>query len=176
MPLQGSLSTMSVPELLMWISQYQKTGTLEIRTGGTVETMAFDNGALIFSSSSNPDATLGRLLMDNGLVTEEMHSRARHLRKTKSVAVAKAFLDLQILSEEELLRYLRKKAEKELFDICESAEGEFTFTERTLPQLDLLPLRVDVSRMLLRVTQDRDEKGEYDFDSTGIRLHIPRDV
>ena len=169
MPIQGSLSTMPVPELLMWVSQYQKTGTLEIRTIEGTATMAFDNGALIFSSSSNPQSTLGRMLMDKGVVTEEMHSRARHLRTTKSVAVAKAFLDLEMLSEKELLRYLRKKAEKELFDLCDSIEGDFTFTERLLPNLDLLPLRVDVSRMLLRVTQDRDEKGEYDFDSTGIR-------
>jgi hypothetical protein len=36
MPIQGSLSTMPVPELLMWISQCQKTGTLEIRTSEPV--------------------------------------------------------------------------------------------------------------------------------------------
>ncbi|MGZ8867203.1 MAG: DUF4388 domain-containing protein [Thermoanaerobaculia bacterium] len=176
MPIQGNLATMPVPELLMWISQYQKTGTLEICTSRATETMAFENGELIFSSSSDPDATLGRLLMDNGIVTEDMHSRARDLRKTKSIAVAKALLDLQFLTEEQLLRYLRKKAEKELFDICDAVEGEFKFMERDLPKLDLLPMRVDVSRMLLRVTQDRDEKGEYDFDASGIRLDIPRDV
>jgi len=37
-------------------------------------------------------------------------------------------------------------------------------------RVHLLPLRVDVAKMLLRVTQDKDEKGEYDFDATGIRL------
>ncbi len=68
-----------------------------------------------------------------------------------------------------------QKAEKELFDLFELADGDFTFNESLLPALDLLPLRVDVSKMLLRVTQDRDEKGEYDFDSTGIRLDIPKD-
>jgi hypothetical protein len=30
--------------------------------------------------------------------------------------------------------------------------------------------------MLLRVTQHKDEKGEYDFDSTGIHLEIPTDI
>lgn len=167
---------MPVPELLMWISQYQKTGTLEIRTSRAIETMAFDKGELVFSSSSNPDATLGRILIENGVVTEDMHSRARDLRKTKSIAVAKALLDLKFLTEEQLLRYLRKKAEKELFELCDSVEGEFRFMEHDLPKLDLLPLRVDVSRMLLRVTQDRHEKGEYDFDASGIRLEIPKDV
>jgi len=49
-------------------------------------------------------------------------------------------------------------------------------TDRELPMLDLLPIRVDVSRMLLTVSQHGDEKGEYDFDATGIRLNIPSDI
>ena len=175
MPIQGSLATMPVPELLMWISQYQKSGMLEIRTRLAVETMAFESGELVFSSSTDPNATLGRLLLNNGVVTEEMHDRAGDLRKTKSIGVAKAFVEMQILSEQELVRYLRKKAEKQLFDLCELTEGEFVFTERDLPKLDFLPMRVDVSRMLLRVMQDRDERGEYDFDST-TRLKTQRDI
>ncbi|HEY3053648.1 MAG TPA: DUF4388 domain-containing protein [Thermoanaerobaculia bacterium] len=175
MPIHGDLTTMPVPELLMWISQFQKTGTLEVHANGATETMAFERGALVFSSSSNPERTLGRLLLKHGVVTEEMHKQARQLRKTKAIAVAKALLELNMLTEDQLVRFLRKKAEGELYDLFDSAEGEFNFTERELPKLDLLPLRVDVSKMLLRVTQHRDEKGEYDFDSTGIRLDLPTD-
>src|SRR5713101_3407283 len=100
MPLQGSLATMPMPELLMWISQFQKTGTLEVRTSQVTQTMAFEDGALIFSASSNREFTLGRLLMKCGVVTEDMHRKARELRKTKSVGVAKALLELRMLTEE----------------------------------------------------------------------------
>jgi len=176
MALHGDLGTMPVPELMMWIGQSQKTGTLEIRTDKVVVKMAFEKGDLIFSSSNDPKTTLGRILIQSGVVTEDMHKQARQLRKTKSIAVAKALLELRILTEDQLVRFLGKKAEKELFDLCEQIEGDFTFTERELPELDLLPLRVDVSRMLLRVTQDKDEKGEYDFDATGIRFKINGDI
>jgi Domain of unknown function (DUF4388) len=176
MPIHGSLAAMPIPEILMWISQCQKTGTLEIRTSRSTEKMAFDKGTLVFSSSSNPNATLGQILMRSGIVTEEGHKRARQLRKTKSIAVAKALLELEIVTEPQLLRFMRKKAEKEIFDLFDSPDGEFTFNEQAMPELDLLPLRVDVSKLLLRVTQDKDEKGEYDFDSTGIRLDIPHDI
>jgi hypothetical protein len=90
--------------------------------------------------------------------------------------VAKALLELDIVTEAQLVRFMRKKAERELYDLFDLQEGEFTFTERNMPTLDLLPIRVDVSKMLLRITQDKDEKGEYDMDSTGIRLEIPRDI
>lgn len=176
MPIHGDLRAMPVPELLMWISQSRKTGTLQIRTPDLSQQLAFLEGDLIFSSSSDVNATLGRILIEKGVVTEEMHERARTLREEKSIAVAKALRDLDILSEEDVVRYLRKKAEKELFALFQRQEGEFTFDERQLPELDLLPLRVDVSRMLLRITQQMDETGEYDFDATGIRLDIPTDI
>lgn len=176
MPIHGDLRAMPVPELLMWISQSRKTGTLQIRTPGLSQQLAFLEGDLIFSSSSDVNATLGRILIEKGVVTEEMHAKARSLREKKSIAVAKALRDLDILSEEDVVRYLRKKAEKELFDLFQRHEGEFTFDERELPELDLLPLRVDVSRMLLRITQQMDETGEYDFDTTGVRLDIPTDL
>lgn len=176
MPIHGDLRAMPVPELLMWISQSRKTGTLDVRTPGLNQKLAFLEGDLIFSSSSDVNATLGRILIEKGVVTEEMHERARSMRTEKSVAVAKALRDLEIVSEEDVVRYLRKKAEKELFDLFKRHEGEFTFDERELPDLDLLPLRVEVSRMLLRITQQMDEKGEYDFDASGIRLDIPTDV
>ena len=80
------------------------------------------------------------------------------------------------MTEAQLIRFLRKKAERELYDIFDIQDGEFTFTETNMPSLDLLPMRVDVAKMLLRVTQDKDEKGEYDFDATGIRLDIPTDI
>jgi hypothetical protein len=176
MPIQGDLRAMSVTEILMWISQFQKTGTLEIRTIDWTETMAFEQGSLVFSSSSNPERTLGRLLIKYGIVTEENHKRARELRKTKSIAVAKALLELDIVTEAQLIRFLRKKAERELYDIFDIQDGDFMFTETNMPSLDLLPMRVDVAKMLLRVTQDKDEKGEYDFDATGIRLEIPTDI
>jgi hypothetical protein len=176
MPLRGTLSTMSVPELLMWISQHQKTGTLEIRTGELTQKLAFENGILTFSSSSNRSHTLGRILIERGVVTEAMHKQARDLRKRNSIAVAKALCELQVLTEEDVIRFLRKKAEKELFDLFNCHDGEFSFDEREMPDLDLLPLRVDVSKMLLRITQQMDEKGQYDFDATGIRLEIPTDI
>jgi hypothetical protein len=176
MPIQGDLRAMSVTEILMWISQFQKTGTLEIHTDEWTETMAFERGSLVFSSSSNPERTLGVLLIKYGIVSEENHKRARELRKTKSIAVAKALLELDIVTEQQLIRFLRKKAERELYDIFDVHEGTFLFAEADLPSLDLLPLRVDVAKMLLRVTQDKDEKGEYDFDATGIRLDIPTDI
>src|SRR5260370_29279320 len=143
-------------------AQYRKTGMLEVRTALSTERLAFEEGTLTYSSSSDQKKTLGRLLIEKGMLTEEMHETARGLR-SKNIAVAKALIELEMLSEEDILRFLRKKAERELFDLFESIDGEFRFDEREMPQMQLLPLRCDVSGLLLRLTQRMDEKGSYDF-------------
>src|SRR5687768_5050328 len=156
MPIQGDLNTMPVPELLTWISQSQKTGTLEVRHGESTRKLGFKDGALIYSASSELKDTLGRVLIRKDVLTEEMWNRAREISQERSVGVAKVLCDLGVVTEEQIVRLMRKKAEKELFDLFELREGEFTFDEGALPNLALLPLHVDVSRMLLRVTQQMD--------------------
>lgn len=174
MSVQGSLKTMPVPELLMWISQYQKTGTLEVAAGDHTEKIAFDGGFLIFSSSTDLEKTFGRILISRGMLSEVQHTQARRIREDQRIALAKVLKDLQILPEEEILRMLRKKAEAEIFDLFGSVKGEFRFFDDELPDLDLLPLRVDVTKALLRITQQMDESGDYDFDESGIRLDLPQ--
>ena len=81
--------------------------------------------------------------------------------------------DLNFVSEEDILRLLRKKAESEIFDLFKTTEGEFIFRDQDTPELEGIALRVDVSKALLHVTQQIDEKEEFDFDESGIRLDIP---
>ena len=173
MSIQGSLKTMPVPELLMWISQHEKTGTLEVATGNHLETIAFNGGTLIFSSSTNLARTFGHILISRGLLSEAQHAQARRIREDQRIALAKVLKELQILPEDEIVRMLRKKAEAEIFDLFRSANGEFRFLDDQLPDLDLLPLRVDVAKALLHITQQLDETGDYDYDKSGMRLDIP---
>ncbi len=174
MAIHGDLSTMPVAELLMWISNYKKTGTLVVRTESYDERIVFDQGFLVLSSSSDLKRTFGRLLVARGLLSEADHEQARRIREEEHIALAKVLKELNFLPEDEILRLLRKKAEAEIFDLFKTTGGEFTFRDESLPEMDLLPLRVDVSKALLHVTQQLDEKDEFDFDESGINLDMPQ--
>ena len=174
MSIQGSLKTMPVPELLMWISTYQKTGTLEVAASDDIERIAFDGGFLIYSASTDLEKTFGHILIARGMLSESQHEQARRIREDQRIALAKVLKELNILPEDEIVRMLRKKAEAEIFQLFGSVEGQFRFMDDELPDLDLLPLRVDVAKALLRITQQMDESGDYDYDQSGIRLDIPQ--
>lgn len=174
MKVWGSLRAMPLSEALMWIGQCRKTGTIEIRTRDLQERIAFHEGSLIYSSSSDLQGTFGRLLIRKGVLTEAQHAQARRIRDEQQIAVAKVLRDMHVLSEDKILRFLRKKAESELFQLFRIEDGEFEFVAGSLPTLDLLPLRVDVAEALLHVTQQIDERSHFDFDSSGIHLELPK--
>jgi hypothetical protein len=166
MAVQGSLATMSVPEVLQWIAQGRKTGTLFLSTTKGDLQIAFDGGLLIFSSSPDPEQTLGRLLIRKGVITEAAHEQALQIRRDHSIAVAKVLTELNLVPEREILHHLRMKAEDEIYSIFLCEEGEFRFEPRELPTLELLPLRLDVTKAVVKVCQRLDEGEEFDFDSS----------
>lgn len=169
MGLRGNLKTMPVLELLMWITQFRKSGTLRVTVGETSRELDFNKGSLTFSASSDQKGSLGRILIERGVITEEMHNRALELRAERSIGVAKALSVLGLVPEKEILRYLQRKGEMEIAELFRMTEGEFSFDEGERPELDLIPLRIDLSRL----TQQMYQHGWYKFDASGIRVQIP---
>jgi hypothetical protein len=172
MSIEGSLSTMPVAEILMWVGQHQKTGSLELLSKMWRGRMVFMNGALIYSSSSDPDHTLGRLLIESGLIDEEIYRGAWDVAERDKLPIARVLRDLKLVSEDEIVRMLRKKAEFEIARLL-PVEGMFRFNEEDLPAMDMVPMRLDVSRALLAATQQLDENAEYHIDSSALQLDIP---
>jgi len=161
MPLLGTFETMSVPELLQWIAQNRKTGTLQITTDDGTAIISFVEGELIFSASSDHGPTLSQLLMDSGLLTDEVQKQLDAIRRESGVGLGKALADLNIVREADLHRLMREKVEGEIFCLLQTEEGRFQFVE-DLPDLDVVPMKVDITRTLLRVSQRIDEGADFD--------------
>ena len=66
-PLEGKLDGwgggIDLPELLLAISREGRTGRLEITTADVDRSLFFDEGRIVFASSSSPDDRLGAYLL-----------------------------------------------------------------------------------------------------------------
>jgi len=124
MPLIGTFETMPIPELLQWIGIGRKTGTLQITTDKGLAVLAFQEGELTFSASSDRGQTLSKLLVESGLLTDEMHEQARAVCRETGIGLGKALKDLNVLREDELLNLMRRKVENELLGLLQTDEGQ----------------------------------------------------
>src|SRR4051795_12385241 len=110
MGIVGNLKTMQLEELLQWLSQSKKNGTLEINNGKVEKKIFFKDGRIISSASTNPEEYLGHFLVSHGLINELELTKAIELQEQTHMLLGKILVTTGAIDEKELHRLLRLKA------------------------------------------------------------------
>jgi hypothetical protein len=157
MSVSGNLKTMLPGDLLQWLSLGQKTGTLCVRNKGVEKKIFFRNGRVISSASNDPREYLGQFLMSHGYITEPELMKAMEVQAQSRILLGKILVMIDVITEEDLQRLMRLKAEEEIYDIFLWNEGDFQFVDDELPQMEMIPLQVDVTGLIMEGTRRVDE-------------------
>ena len=169
MGITGNLKTMQLSELLQWLSLGQKTGTLLIDGHGVEKRIYFQNGRINSSSSSDQREYLGHFLVSHGYITEEELKMAMEVQEESNILLGKILVMINAISETDLLRLMRKKAEESIYDVFLWEEGNFEFVDGELPDLKMVPLSLDVTGIIMEGLRRYDEWQR-------IRLRVPDDT
>ncbi len=159
---------MQLSELLQWLSLGQKTGTLLIEGHGVEKRIYFQTGRINSSSSSDQREYLGHFLVSHGYITEEELKMAMEVQEESNILLGKILVMINAISETDLLRLMRKKAEESIFDVFLWEEGNFEFVDGELPDLKMVPLSLDVTGIIMEGLRRFDEWQR-------IRLRVPDD-
>ena len=158
MGIAGNLKTMELAELLQWLSGAQKTGTLVVDNNRVKKQIVFKDGRILSSSSTDPAEHLGSILVSHGFITDAQLGQAVQLQKANKVLLGKILVTLGAVSEPDLLRMLRSKAEETVFDTFTWPEGDFKFLDGELPAPEsIVPISLDVQAIVLEGMQRLDE-------------------
>ncbi len=159
MALSGNLKTMLPGDLLQWLSLGQKTGTLVISNKRVEKKIFFRHGRVISSASNDPREYLGQFLMSHGFLSEPELKKAMEVQQHSGILLGKILVMIDVISEEDLQRLMRRKAEEEIYDIFLWTDGDFYFVDDELPQMEMIPLQVDVTGIIMEGTRRVDEWG-----------------
>ena len=157
MGISGNLKTMELSELLQWLSQGQKTGTLVIDSGLVAKRIFFRNGRVISSASTDPKEHLGHFLVSHGYIDERQLSTAIARQEQEKSLLGRVLVGMGALTEEQLEHMLRLKAEEGIYGLWSWPEGEFHFRDDDLPGYDMVPISLDVTGIVLEATRRLDE-------------------
>ncbi|HYB53845.1 MAG TPA: DUF4388 domain-containing protein [Thermoanaerobaculia bacterium] len=157
MGISGNLNTMQLSELLQWLSLGQKTGTLLIEGHGVEKRVYFQNGRINSSSSSDQREYLGHFLVSHGYITEEELKMAMEVQEESNILLGKILVMINAISETDLLRLMRKKAEESIYDVFLWEAGNFEFVDGELPELKMVPLSLDVTGIIMEGLRRYDE-------------------
>ncbi len=157
MGIVGNLRTMQLEELLQWLSQSKKSGTLEINSGKVEKRIYFKDGRILSSSSSKPEEYLGHFLVSHGLISEIELSKAIELQEKTRTLLGKILVTTGALRENDLHRMLRLKAEESIYDVFAWTEADFRFLDDVLPESAMVPMSLDVTAIVMEGVQRVDE-------------------
>lgn len=166
MSITGNLKTMQLAELLQWLSQSNKTGTLVIDDGDTEKKIYFRGGRVISSASTDPNEHLGHFLVSHGLIDEEELAKAIEMQERTGMLLGKILLTIGALEEDTLHRLLQRKAQESIYDLFTWAEGDFRFLDGDTPKGTMIPIDLDTTALILEGVRRVDEWRR-------IRQHIP---
>ncbi|HEX2644315.1 MAG TPA: DUF4388 domain-containing protein [Thermoanaerobaculia bacterium] len=157
MGIVGNLQTMQLEELLQWLSQSKKTGTLEIKNPPVEKKVFFKDGRIVSSASNKPEEYLGHFLVSHGLINEGQLSRAIEIQEKSRMLLGMILVNNGAISEDMLRRMLRLKAEEGIYDIFSWEQGEFRFLDDVLPESAMVSLSLDITGIVMEGVQRVDE-------------------
>ena len=157
MSIAGNLNTMQLSELLQWLSNGLKTGSLVLNNGKIEKKIFFNAGRVYSTASTDPKEYLGHFLVSHGLISEMELSKAIEMQQSNNVLLGKILVTIGAVSEPDLQRVLRLKAEESIYDIFSWTEAEFRFRDGDTLSQDVIPIDMDVAALVFEGARRADE-------------------
>jgi hypothetical protein len=157
MSLRSDLQTMGLPDVLQWIAAGRKTGTLHIERGSVKKRIIVREGNIFSSWSNDPRESLGQFLIRLGLVSEEQLFKALLAQEEQNKLIGSILIADGILTEYDLKRALKLKAEETFYDLFLWPSGQFEFREGEVPPDIRITYETPVTPVILEGIRRVDE-------------------
>jgi hypothetical protein len=157
MSLFGDFATMPLPDLLQWLAMSQKNGILLLQRGEIVKEIYFRQGKIVASASNDPREYFGQFLLSHGMINEEDLMRVFRKQGDTGIKLGRLLVMEGYLSEDEVQKFLRIKAEETIYDLFLWDSGNFKFYSDAPVQENNVPIAMDVTSVLMEGTRRSDE-------------------
>ena len=148
---------MVLSDILQWVSQGRKTGTLHVSRGAVEKRISFSKGAIHSSWSNDPRESLGQFLVRERLVTEEQLFRTLLRQETEGRLLGALLVEHGPLGDKDLLTMLTHKAEETIYDLFHWSEGHFEFKDGEIERDVPFPVDLNVTSVIMEGIRRIDE-------------------
>jgi hypothetical protein len=132
MPLSGTFSTMPLADLLQWIGQARRSGTLAVALEFEERYIRFDGGRIAAYGSDDPMARdLGRLCLQRGLLTEPQLFEALDAQSRSHMPLGDVLVSSGLVDADELDGTVRSHIQETVLGLFLWPEGRFMFSDPT---------------------------------------------
>lgn len=142
--IQGTLAETTVPDLFRSIMRSSETAILSLDAIGRNDVIYFNQGRMIFASSTDPDMGLAETLLRGGELNLQQYNHAME-RAVVSRRIGSVLMELGYLKPDELSRAVERQASAIVLNAMAYRSGSYTieFTSNFPDEIIALPLSTD---------------------------------
>ncbi|HEU4521612.1 MAG TPA: DUF4388 domain-containing protein [Thermoanaerobaculia bacterium] len=142
--IQGTLAETTVPDLFRSIIRSSETAILSLDAIGRNDVIYFNEGRMIFASSTDPDMGLAETLLRSGELSVEQYDRAME-RLVVSRRIGSLLMELGYLKPDELSRAVERQTSAIVLNAMSYRSGSYTieFTSNFPDEIIALPLSTE---------------------------------
>ena len=161
MAIHGTLTTMSVPDLLQFLATGRKTGTLKFSRAKVIKQIYFEEGLIVGSHSNDPKEYLGQVLIHYGKLDEPQLQLAMESQRKSGGLLGQILISKGFLTEADLLEILRIRTVEIIYDLFLWNEAQFEFFDNDPFPGDLIRIAVQPTSVIMDGIYRVDEWARY---------------
>lgn len=157
MAITGSITTMSLTDLLRWAHGNRKSGSLELERNKIRKQIQFEQGRIVSCSTQDPNLLLGQFLISRGKITPAQLQEALAWQERTGQTLGVILSEMNLLTPEDLAREVRAKAEESLLGLFDWSDAVFRFNELATIEGYGIAIDLEIEEIIRMGTQRHQE-------------------
>ncbi|MBI5675658.1 MAG: DUF4388 domain-containing protein [Nitrospirae bacterium] len=171
---EGNLNQQSLPQLLVSFSKEQKTGIVTFTKGDARKNIYFNNGSIVFASSSVTTDRLGDFLLRRGDLSEEEYEKSAKIYEGTGKRKGMILVEMGYLSPKELVSAIRHHITEIILSLFEWEEGHFKF-KSSPPCEEVITLDMPANDLISAGSLRIEKEQASDFNKEITQLYEKKD-
>ena len=146
---RGELRDTPISDLLLGFCRRSETGVLYLTRDGEEKSVHIKNGVVVFATSNRPDEALTTFLLRRGVIglrdKDEIERRLLSNRRA-----GKILREMGILTQDELIRFVREQLREIVLSVFGWERGEWRFLAGELPSVEEVVLDRPIEELVLQ--------------------------
>ena len=158
--LAGAIGEVGIVDLLSFCNMFRKSGLLHFALGGGDKTLFFQNGEIVYATSTFPDEEIGEVLYGLGKFDREVLQGARQFASS-DIPLGKILVDQGLISAKDLWAATRNQIETIIYNLFAFSQGTFVFVARPLAEELIVRLSMSTQNLIMEGLRRVDERALY---------------
>ena len=158
--LAGAIGEVGIVDLLSFCNMFRKSGLLHFSLAGGDKSLFFQNGEIVYATSTFPDEELGEVLYALGKLDRDLLHGARQFAGT-DIPLGKTLVDQGVINSKDLWTATRSQIETIIYNLFAFSQGTFVFVARPLAEELIVRLSMSTQNLIMEGLRRVDERALY---------------